>query len=174
MNAYLCGLMGSGKSTLGKMAARELGFKFMDLDQEVDRRLGYSFHDLVEAEGWLPFREMEYRICRDAARQSGLLLSLGGGTVRYQWNLDVLRGTGPIVFLKAPLEVLQERVQSAQRPRVTSHSGLALELSAIWERSGQKYLDAADLIIETGSKSLEQTAEELSRALAALLSPKSG
>ena len=165
MNAYLCGLMGSGKSSLGRMAASALELDFVDLDQEIDRRLGYSFHRLVAEEGWLPFRELEYRVCRDIARQSGVLLALGGGTVRYQWNLDALEGTGPIVLLNAPLVVLHGRVKAAQRPRVTSHADLGSELAAIQERSWQCYLRAADLIIDTHPKTLEQAAGELTRAL---------
>jgi shikimate kinase len=169
MNAYLCGIMGSGKSSLGRLAAGNLGLEFMDMDQEIDRRLGHSFHQLVAQKGWLPFREMEYQVCRDVATKSGVLLALGGGTVRYQWNMDVLKGTGPIVLLSAPLEVLQKRVESAQRPRVTANQDLRRELSDIWERSGPKYLEAADLVIKTHPKTKNQAATDLTLALKKLL-----
>ena len=165
----MCGMMGSGKSTLGRMAARRLGLGFLDLDQEADRRLGHSFHDLVRDQGWLPFRELEYRICKEVAARDRVLFSLGGGTVRYQWNLDLLKGTGPIILLSAPLEVLAERVRSLQRPRVTAQQGLDQEIAAIWKNSGQKYLDAADVVIETHPHSLEQVADQLCQTLAELL-----
>ena len=162
-------MMGSGKSTLGRIAARRLGLEFIDLDQEADRRLGYSFHDLVRDQGWPAFRELEYLICKEVAAQDGVLFSLGGGTVRYQWNLDLLKGTGPVVMLSAPLEVLVQRVESLQRPRVTTQQGLDREIAAIWEKSGQKYLDAADVVIETHPRPLDRVADELCRTLAGLL-----
>ena len=60
----------------------------------MDRILGYSFHRLVQEKGWVAFRELEYSICKRLARRERVLICLGGGTVRYEWNMDVLRGSG--------------------------------------------------------------------------------
>ena len=90
-------MIGSGKSTIGVPLAREMGLDFYDLDREMDRALGYSFHRLVREKGWLAFRELEYSICKRFAQLDNALICLGGGTVRYEWNMDVLKGTGYIV-----------------------------------------------------------------------------
>jgi len=145
-NVYLCGMIGTGKTTLGERLAARLGRPFHDLDREMDRELGGSFHDLVREQGWLAFREVEYRICKRFAALEKAVCALGGGTVRYEWNTDVLRGTGVMVLLEGDLALLAERVRGADRPRV--HAGLSLEedLTRIWERSAPLYRGAADLV----------------------------
>ena len=68
MNIYFCGMIGSGKTTIGKGLAKTLQLDFYDLDQEMDRIIGHSFHKLVEDKGWLAFRELEYSICKNFAQ----------------------------------------------------------------------------------------------------------
>ncbi len=161
MNVYLCGMIGSGKTTLGRRLARELGRDFFDLDEEMDRALGYSFHRLVREKGWLAFRELEYSICKRFAGLQEAVIALGGGTVRYEWNLDVLRGTGLFILLYASLETLASRVRLADRPRVNPGASLEEDLKSIWESSGEKYLGCAQLVYRTDDKSLEESVEDL-------------
>ncbi len=85
MNIYFCGMIGSGKKTMGKGLAKALQLDFYDLDQEMDRILGYSFHKLVEDKGWVAFRELEYSICKGFAQLNKSIICLGGGTVRYSF-----------------------------------------------------------------------------------------
>ncbi|NJL73491.1 MAG: hypothetical protein HC888_19175 [Candidatus Competibacteraceae bacterium] len=114
MNLYLCGMIGSGKTTIGRRLAETTGLSFTDLDQEMERRLGHSFHRLVAEQGWLAFRELEYAICKDFSRLDHHVVCLGGGTVRYQWNVDVMRGSGPIVLLE--LDRGSHRAGASGRP----------------------------------------------------------
>jgi len=161
LNVYFCGLIGTGKTTIGIRLAERLGLEFRDLDREMDRRLGYSFHRLVQEEGWLAFRELEYSICRDFAGESNSIICLGGGTVRYDWNVDVLRPSGRLILLNTPLDVLVERVARADRPRVNPGTTLAEDIRMMWEKSSGKYLSAADYVYDTGGKDLEQEVAEL-------------
>lgn len=161
MNVYLCGMIGSGKTTLGRRLARELGRDFFDLDEEMDRALGYSFHRLVREKGWLAFRELEYSICKRFASISGAVIALGGGTVRYEWNLDVLRGTGLFILLHASLETLASRVRRADRPRVNPGASLEEDLKSIWDNFAEKYLGCAQMVYRTDENSLEESVEEL-------------
>ena len=134
-NIYLCGMIGSGKTTIGRRLAEELEWPFIDLDREMDRVLGYSFHRLVQEKGWVAFRELEYSICKRFARHEKCLICLGGGTVRYEWNMDVLRGTGFFILLTASLDELVRRVRNAERPRVTAGTTLVEDLRTILEQS---------------------------------------
>lgn len=161
MNIYFCGMIGSGKTTIGKRLARVLDRDFYDLDQEMDRMLGYSFHKLVEDEGWLPFRELEYTICKRFANLKNSVICLGGGTVRYEWNLDVIRGSGLIVLLTASLEELTERVKSADRPRVNIGTSVEEDIRMIWESAKDKYYRAADLVYATDRKSIDEEVSEI-------------
>ena len=154
-------MIGSGKTTIGLRLARDLSLPFFDLDREMDRRLGYSFHRLVQEKGWVAFRELEYSICKEFASRARSLVCLGGGTVRYEWNTDVLRGTGLIILLTASLEELARRVRMADRPRVNVGTSLEEDLEKIWSESADKYRQAADWIYPTDNKTVDETVEEL-------------
>jgi shikimate kinase len=154
-------MIGSGKTSLGRHLAQSLGLDFLDLDQEMDRILGYSFHKLVEEEGWVAFRELEYSICKRFAERKNSIICLGGGTVRYEWNMDVLKGSGLVILLTAPLEVLIKRVKMADRPRVNAGTTVEEDIRMIWENSKDKYYDAADLVYATDQKSIEEEVLEL-------------
>jgi len=165
VNIYFCGLIGSGKTTIGKRVAADFRLEFLDIDQEIDRRVGYSFHKLVEEQGWVPYRETEYSICKDLARRSGVVVSMAGGTVRYEWNTDVLRGTGPVIFLEASLGELANRVRSADRPRVNRGTTLEEDLRIMWEKHGHKYLGAADFVYKTEGKSIDEEVADIERLI---------
>jgi shikimate kinase len=154
-------MIGSGKTTIGSRLARDLSLPFYDLDREMDLRLGFSFHRLVQEKGWVAFRELEYSICKEFAARNRSLVCLGGGTVRYEWNLDVLRGTGLIILLTASLEELARRVRAADRPRVNLGTSLEEDLEKIWSESADKYRQAADWVYSTENKTVDEAVEEL-------------
>jgi shikimate kinase len=168
-NIYLCGMIGSGKSAVGERLSFELELPLLDLDREMDRVLGHSFHQLVQEKGWVAFRELEYSICKRFARLERTLICLGGGTVRYEWNMDVLRGTGLMVLLTASLDELASRVRAADRPRVNVGTTLEEDLRRIWSESEETYRRAADLTCDTAGKSVEQVAADLQPPLAGFL-----
>jgi shikimate kinase len=165
VNVYLSGLIGSGKTTLGEGLAARLGRPFFDLDREVNAALGRSFHHLVREQGWLAFRELEYGIVKRFAALEGAVCALGGGTVRYAWNRDALRGTGVLVFLEADLATLAARVRAADRPRVNRGVSLEEDLAAIWAAAEPLYR-LADLTYRTDrGVSAEQELDELTALL---------
>ena len=127
----------------------------------MDRILGYSFHKLVQTEGWLAFRELEYSICKRFAKIENSIICLGGGTVRYEWNMDVLAGSGSIILLTASLQELIRRVQLADRPRVNVGTTVEEDIRMIWQKSGGKYYHAADVVYATDHKSIDEAVQDL-------------
>jgi shikimate kinase len=166
MNLYLCGMIGCGKTTIGRRLAEDLGLAFLDLDREMDAVLGYSFHRLVAEKGWLAFRELEYSICKGFAARDHCVVGLGGGTVRYAWNIDALRGTGPIVLLEASAETLVERVKRADRPRVNQGTTLEQDISLMWNGEKEKYYRAAQVVYSIEGKTLDTEVADLKRMIA--------
>lgn len=142
-------MIGSGKTAIGERLATSLGRAFYDLDREMDRELGYSFHRLVQEQGWLAFRELEYDLCKRFAGIPRIVVALGGGTPRYAWNRDVLRGTGVTILLDANRQTLADRVRQADRPRVNPGVSLEEDLERIWSTAGHLYRQAADVIYRT-------------------------
>jgi shikimate kinase len=167
MNIYFSGMIGSGKTTLGRLLAQRLGMPFLDLDEEMDRRLGHSFHELVREKGWLAFRELEYSICKDFTRRRDSVICLGGGTVRYEWNRDLLRGTGLVILLEVSEAELVRRVRAADRPRVNPGTTLEEDISLMWSRERSKYYEAADVVYRAEGKPIEEEVEDLLRLSAA-------
>jgi len=161
LNIYFCGMIGSGKTTIGRHLAQTLALDFYDLDQEMNRILGYSFHKLVHEKGWVAFRELEYSICKRFAKLDNSIICLGGGTVRYEWNMDVLKGSGPVILLTASLDELIRRVKTADRPRVNVGTTVEEDIRMIWEGSKAKYYGAADIVYATDRKSIAEEVRDL-------------
>ena len=161
MNIYLSGMIDSGKTTIGLKLAEELNRPFYDLDKEMDKILGYSFHRLVEEDGWVAFRELEYSICKQFADRENSIIGLGGGTVRYEWNIDVLKGSGKIILLDTPIEELIRRVTLSDRPRVNPETTISEDISMIWNSNKNKYFNSADIIYKTENKPLEKEVSEI-------------
>jgi shikimate kinase len=158
-------MIGSGKTTIGRHLAHTLELDFYDLDQEMDRILGYSFHKLVHESGWVAFRELEYSICKRFAKLDNSIICLGGGTVRYEWNMDVLKGSGPIILLTASLAELIRRVKTADRPRVNVGTTVEEDIRMIWESSKDKYYSAADIVYATDRKSIAEEVRDLKQLI---------
>jgi len=162
MNIYLAGLIGAGKTTLGREIAHRLGWPFDDLDPAMERLAGKDFRRVVAEDGWLAFRQWEYRICKGFARLDRTVIALGGGTVRYEWNRDALRGTGVVILLTADLDDLADRVRANDRPRVNTGTTLEEDLAEIWDTHQKLYYDFADIVYPTGrGKSIAREVDEL-------------
>jgi shikimate kinase len=165
-NIYLCGMIGSGKSAVGRALALKLGRPFLDLDQVMEEEAGKRIHDIVAEETWLGFRQREYRICKRFSAMDRTIVGLGGGTVRFEWNFDALKGSGVIVLLTARLKTLADRVKQNDRPRVNPGTTLEQDLSLMWKRFRPLYYGAADLTLRTdGGKTVAQEVAELIRRL---------
>ena len=166
MNIYLCGMIGSGKTAVGMAVSRQLRWPFFDLDQVMEGKAGKRIHDIVAEETWLGFREREYEICKRFSRMNHTVVALGGGTVRYEWNRDILNGSGPIILLTAKLKVLAERVRKYDRPRVNPGTTLEQDLALLWKRFKHLYFLAADFTYRTDQdKTVRQEANDIIRIL---------
>jgi shikimate kinase len=169
MNIYLSGMIGSGKTTLGKALAKRLGWAFDDLDSAMEAIAGKDFRQVVAEEGWLGFRQREYHICKQFAQMDQTVIALGGGTVRYEWNRDVLKGTGVVVLLTAGLDVLADRVRANDRPRVNPGATIEEDLAQIWGNHQDLYFSFADVIYENDQRN---TVSEATDELLAILQEK--
>lgn len=118
---YIVGFMGSGKTTVGRMLADEIGWRFADLDEDIEHEQRASISHVFAAKGEDAFREMEREALmrRVSKVQSGhpLVLALGGGTFTREDNIELLCEHGVTVWLDVPFEIVQKRVSfSSHRP----------------------------------------------------------
>jgi shikimate kinase len=111
---YLVGFMGSGKSTVGRALAYELGWHFLDLDEEIEREQGTTIGSIFDQRGEVEFRRIEadalYRCVRSIQSGHPRVISLGGGAFLHHENLDLVSNNGVSVWLDCPLPVIERRI----------------------------------------------------------------
>lgn len=119
MRIFLTGFMGAGKTTVGRELAGRLGWPFLDLDEEVERRAGASVRELFEREGEAGFRRREREVLSETFAREPVVVALGGGTLADPDVLDAARARGAIVFLHPDFATLVRRIGprgKAERP----------------------------------------------------------
>jgi shikimate kinase len=163
-NIVLIGLMGSGKSVVGKRIARALGRPFVDTDDVVEHEARRTIAEIFAEEGERAFREHESAAVRQVAALRGQVIAVGGGAVLNPANVTQLRSTGDLVWLDAAAEVLRERLErggAARRPLLADAENLGLRIAVIAEERRPAYERAADHVINTNSRSLDQIADDV-------------
>ena len=113
---FLLGFMASGKSSYGRKAAKRLELPFIDLDAEIEKKMGMSIPQLFQKQGEQAFRAIEFETLSNLLPQSGII-SLGGGTVCNQDVWDLLKGNGITVFLDMPFEQCLGRLRTSKKAR---------------------------------------------------------
>ena len=153
-NIYLVGLMGAGKTTVGRLLARRLKLRFVDSDQEIERRCGVKIPLIWEIEGEAGFRGREAQVLAELTAQDGAVLATGGGAVLDPRNRDNLRTRGFVIYLHALPPVLWQRTR-ADKSRPLLQDGSPRErLEALYSVRDPLYREVADLVIETGRQGI--------------------
>lgn len=111
VNLYLVGFMGTGKSTIGRLVARRIGFQLLDSDHEIERQEGRTIADIFAGEGEAAFRRLERNFVDHGHPAQRTVVACGGGLVVQAGMLERLRNKGVVVCLHASLETVLERTQ---------------------------------------------------------------
>jgi len=160
-NIYLVGLMGAGKTTVGRLLARRLKLRFLDSDQEIERRCGVKIPLIWEIEGEAGFRGREAQAIAELTALDGVVLATGGGAVLLDENRKRLAARGTVVYLRASPEDLDRRVRhDRNRPLLANGDPLA-RLHALYAERDSLYRGVADLVVDTGAQSVQALAREL-------------
>lgn len=159
-NIFLVGLMGAGKTTIGRTLARKLGLEFIDTDHEIEARTGVSIPVIFEIEGEEGFRRREMQTIADLATRSGIVLATGGGAVLKAENREVLHRQGWVVYLNVPPHLLFERTKhDRNRPLLQVEDPLT-RLRELHRLRDPLYREVAHFIVD-GSRHSAQNAIHL-------------
>jgi shikimate kinase len=159
-NVYLVGLMGAGKTTIGRSLAKRLLLDFVDSDREIEARTGVSIPTIFEIEGEEGFRKREAQVIDDLSRLSGRVVATGGGVVLRQENRTNLRASGFVVYLNVPPHTLWERTRNDRNRPLLQVADPLLKLSELFAQRDPFYREVADLIVD-GSRSNAQCVLQL-------------
>jgi shikimate kinase len=162
-NVILVGLSGSGKTTIGRAAAREIHWPFIDFDTEIEHRAHASVQEIFSTHGEARFRELERDLSLELQGCSRTIMSAGGGWITNRESVALLRPTGRIIYLRASPERLVARLASARvrRPLLEGPDPLDA-LTRMYEARRSLY-EEADLVIETELFGRKQLIEQVVR-----------
>ncbi len=171
MKTILLGYMASGKSTIGRLLAKEKDLDFIDLDDFIEAKEGKSISEIFSTDGEVYFRRKEHAYLKELlSKEEDIILSLGGGTPCYANNMKVIHAYDNVVsyYLKASPETIKDRLllQRDQRPLVANLSNEALyEFVAkhLFERSF--YYEQANRKIPIDNKTIEAVTKEILASL---------
>jgi len=152
VNIVLIGMRGSGKTTVGKLLAANLGMDFTDSDDIIVRQAGISIAELVKSHGWEAFREREAAAVRELASRDNTVIGTGGGVITREENITALRKRGKIIWLEADIDTLLGRLgDSGDRPSLTGKP-FAEDLRTVLAARYPVYLKTADFSVSTAGR----------------------
>ena len=153
-NICIMGLMGSGKSIIGKDLSKYLNFKFYDTDKEIELMTNKKISSIFEEEGEPYFRYIEEKVCIKMLTNDNCVISLGGGSIISKKIRKIIKRNSYSIYLQVKLKNLQNRLKfSRKRPLLMNNSN-RVEILENLLRDRQKYYEKADLIINNdGDKS---------------------
>lgn len=143
--------MGAGKTTVGKKLAKAIGRQFVDLDRQVEKTTGVSVATIFEIEGEAGFRLRESQALEQLAAVGNQVIATGGGAVLSPANRARMSGTGVVVYLHAPPELLYARTKhDRKRPLLQVDDPLA-RITGLVEKRDPLYREIADIVVESGA-----------------------
>ena len=153
-NLYLVGLMGAGKTTVGRLLAKHYGCAFYDSDHEIEARTGVRIPLIFEIEGEAGFRKREEAAITELTALQGIVLATGGGAVLSPLNRENLRKNGVVIYLRGTPDHLYERTRhDRNRPLLQTGNPLA-KLRELYTQRDPLYREVADIVVDTGRQSV--------------------
>lgn len=157
--------MGAGKSTIGRMLARELGLPFYDSDHEIEARSGADIPWIFDVEGEEGFRQREIQTIEELCAERGIVLATGGGAVTREENRRQLGTNGFVVFLKASVAAQLERTAKDKKRPLLQRPDREQVLSNLLQEREPHYTAIADLVLDTEALTPKALINEIIRAV---------
>ena len=164
-NIFLVGMMGAGKTTLGRALAQRLRMRFVDTDRIMVERTGVPVTTIFEIEGEDGFRKRESAVLAEAAESDAQVIATGGGAILSRENREIMRRRGTVIYLRAQVDALWERTRhDTTRPLLATPDPRAT-LASLLEKRDPLYREAAHLVVDTGAQSAATLVNRVMSAL---------
>jgi len=146
----LVGMMGAGKTTIGKLLSNKLGYDFIDLDKIIEEKSGVKINTIFEIEGEEGFRERELQVLSDVIENNKVIISTGGGIVTDERSrAHLIRNNALIIYLKANLQTLFNRLKNDNSRPMLNVNNKEQVIEKILQKREPLYQDLADMIVDT-------------------------
>ena len=163
-NIVLVGFMGTGKTEVGRILARDFSFEFIDTDDVIEKRLGIKVSEIFKKYGESYFRDIEREVVKDLSELKGLVIATGGGVVMNPENINDLKKNGVVICLTATTEEILSRVkENDDRPLLTV-SDKFTKIKELLE-SREAFYAKADVTIDTTNREVLEVVKEVKGGL---------
>lgn len=162
----LVGMMGAGKTTVGREYARRHGMRFLDCDHELEARTGVSVSTIFEIEGEEGFRRRESAVLDELTRESGLVLATGGGIVLDPMNRAILKERGIVIYLNVPPQILWERTRNDRNRPLLQVPNPRERIESLYRARDSLYREVADIVVDGGRGNPGGMVRQVERAIA--------
>ncbi len=162
---FLVGMMGAGKTSVGRVLARRLGKQFYDSDHVIEERTGVGISVIFDIEGEAGFRAREHTVLRELSELEDIVLATGGGAVVDADNRKLLRERGTVVYLRGAVRELLNRTRHDKNRPLLQTGDPRARLKTLFEQRDPLYCEVAHIVIETGSPSLSSLVNRLEAKL---------
>jgi len=149
-NIYLVGMMGAGKTTIGRQLARRLGMRFVDCDHEIEARTGVKIPLIFELEGEAGFRRRESQVLKELAQEQGIVLATGGGAVLDPQSRKILSDNGLVIYIRVLPQALWERTRHDKNRPLLQVEDPKARIEQLFEQRDPLYREVAVITVEGG------------------------
>ena len=160
-NVFLVGLMGAGKTTIGRILARKLGLKFIDSDHEIEARTGASIPWIFEIEGEQSFRRREADVIRELTAQQGIVLATGGGAILNPDSRAYLQARGTVIYLRASVNSILARTAHDKNRPLLQTADPRKKLEELMALRDPLYQEVAHVVIDTGRPNVQSMVQTI-------------
>lgn len=160
-NLFLVGLMGAGKTTVGRALARRMQLTFVDSDHEIEVRTGVRIATIFELEGESGFRAREEEVITQLVLRHGIVLATGGGAILSATTRERLHHHGTVIYLRACAEDLWHRTRHDRVRPLLQTEDPKTKLQQLYEQRNPLYLETAHIVIDTAHQSVQKLIAQL-------------
>ncbi|MBN9132729.1 MAG: shikimate kinase [Nitrosospira multiformis] len=164
-NILLVGMMGAGKTTVGRLLSHFLEKTFYDSDREIQKRTGVSIPTIFEIEGEAGFRRRETEILSELMNARNIILATGGGAVLSEVNRTMLKHGGTVIYLRASIDDLWRRTRHDRNRPLLQTSDPRARLAELFVQRDPLYRETAHIVVESGKRSPRHLAQSLAQQL---------
>jgi shikimate kinase len=164
-NIIFVGLMGAGKTTVGRQLAKQLGKSFYDSDHEIENRTGVKIPVIFDLEGEEGFRKRETAVIEELVALHNIILATGGGAVLLQENREALKKNGCVIYLRASVNDLWKRMRHDKQRPLLQNVDIRAKLEELYSARNPIYTEMADIIVDTGRQPASVLVNQIKKSI---------
>ena len=163
MKIILIGIMGVGKTTIGKELSKKLNFKMIDMDNEIEKNQKMTISNIFDKYGEDKFREIEANLLSKLILEDNIIISTGGGIIKKQENRNLLKNEDNVIFLDGNIETILRHLNNGvdSRPLLKNSSNLKKIIKRLFDERYEKYKQSASIIVSVDNKNIDEVVSQI-------------